>query len=185
MANMTKLVQRTIWVFLIALIIGAPPCHLYADDGVETAGDILQVALPVWAYAMTFTNDDSEGSIQFTRSFLTTMAATYTLKLTVDRERPNGGNMSFPSGHTSAAFSGAAFIQMRYGWLYGSMAYAGAAYVGWSRVVTDNHYPEDVIAGAGIGIISAAIFTKPYLDKIHILPFVSQERMGMTVSITW
>jgi membrane-associated phospholipid phosphatase len=103
----------------------------------------------------------------------------------VDRERPNGGDMSFPSGHTSAAFSGAAFIQMRYGWLYGSMAYAGAAYVGWSRVVTENHHVEDVIAGAGIGIISAAIFTKPYLDKIHILPFVSQERMGVTFLVKW
>jgi membrane-associated phospholipid phosphatase len=182
---MTKLVQRSVWVFLIALIIGVLPCHLYANDDVETAGDILQVALPVWAYAMTFTNDDSEGSIQFTQSFLTTMATTYATKLTVDRERPNGGNMSFPSGHTSAAFSGAAFIQMRYGWLYGSVAYAGAAYVGWSRVVTENHYVEDVIAGAGIGIISAAIFTKPYLDKIHILPFVSQERIGGTVSIAW
>ncbi len=182
---MTKLLQQTVWVFIITLIIGVHPCHLYAEDGVETAGDILQVALPVWAYAMTFTNDDSEGSIQFTQSFLAAMATTYTLKLTVDRERPNGGDMSFPSGHTSAAFSGAAFIQMRYGWLYGSMAYAGAAYVGWSRVVTENHHVEDVIAGAGIGIISAAIFTKPYLDKIHILPFVSRERMGMTVSIAW
>ena len=182
---MSKLLQRTVLFFVIALIIGTLPYRLHADDGVETAGDILQVALPVWAYAMTFTNDDSEGSIQFTQSFLTAMATTYATKLTVDRERPNGGSMSFPSGHTSAAFSGAAFIHMRYGWLYGSMAYAGAAYVGWSRIVTENHYVEDVIAGAGIGIISAAIFTKPYLDKIHILPFVSQERIGGTVSIAW
>jgi len=172
-------------MLIIILLLGTTPGNLHAQDAVETAGDILQVALPVWAYAMTFTNDDSEGSIQFTQSFLTAMATTYATKLTVDRERPNGGDLSFPSGHTSAAFSGAAFIQMRYGWLYGSMAYAGAAYVGWSRVVTENHHVEDVIAGAGIGIISAAIFTKPYLDKIHILPFVSQERMGMAIAIAW
>jgi membrane-associated phospholipid phosphatase len=177
--------RRSLWTFILILLLGVSPNPLHADDGVETAGDILQIALPVWAYGMTFIKDDSRGSIQFTQSFLTAMATTYATKLSVDRERPNGGNMSFPSGHTSAAFSGAAFIQMRYGWLYGSIAYAGATYVGWSRVVTENHYVGDVIAGAGIGILSAAIFTKPYLDKIHILPFVGKKQLGMTLTVAW
>ena len=182
---MTRSIRQAIGTFILILLLGTAPYPLHADDGVETTGDILQIMLPVWAYGMTFTKDDPQGSIQFAQSFLTAMGATYASKLSVDRERPNGGSMSFPSGHTSAAFSGAAFIQMRYGWLYGSMAYAGATYVGWSRIVTENHYVEDVIAGAGIGILSAAIFTKPYLDKIHILASVSKEQLGMTLTVSW
>jgi len=76
-------------------------------------------------------------------------------------------------------------MQMRYGWRYGGLAYAGAAFVGWSRVAADRHYMEDVVAGAGIGLASAAIFTKPYLDKIRVLPFVSQEQIGMCVAMAW
>jgi membrane-associated phospholipid phosphatase len=182
---MARYSRLAIGTFIFILLLGSSPGPLHADDGVETTGDILQVMLPVWAYGMTFAKDDPQGSVQFTQSFLTAMAATYATKLSVDRERPNGGNMSFPSGHTSAAFSGAAFIQMRYGWLYGSIAYAGATYVGWSRIETENHYVEDVIAGAGMGILSAAIFTKPYLDKIHILPFVSKDQLGMTLTVSW
>ena len=32
---------------------------------------------------------------------------THTIKRVVNKERPNGGDFSFPSGHTSAAFTGA------------------------------------------------------------------------------
>ena len=45
---------------------------------------------------------------------------------------------------------------------YGVPAYAAASFVAYSRVESREHYPRDVVAGAGIGILSSYIFTKPY-----------------------
>jgi hypothetical protein len=94
---------------------------------------------------------DSEGTKQWAEGALWTSVATHTLKFAVDEERPNGNdNNSFPSGHTSAAFQGAAFLQMRYGWEYGVPAYAAASFVGYSRVHGEYHYWRDVAAGAAL-----------------------------------
>jgi len=49
---------------------------------------------------------------------------------------------------------------MRYGRLCGGIAYAAVYYAGWSLVLSDNHHEKNVFAGAGIGIVSAAIFYK-------------------------
>jgi len=70
----------------------------------------------------------------------------------VDKKRPTGSNQSFPSGHTSAVFQGAAFIHKRYGLKQAAAAYIGATFVGYSRVESDKHFTEDVIAGAALGI---------------------------------
>ena len=135
---------------MILLFWGWIP-RVSAETSAESVGDILQIALPAAAFGMTFGYDDPGGRTQFYKSFFSTLGTTYALKLMVDKERPDGGNMAFPSGHTSAAFSGASFIQRRYGWKYGVPAYAAAAYVGWSRIDADAHYVEDVVAGAAIG----------------------------------
>ena len=86
---------------------------MFADEGIERSGDILQIALPAFAATMTFARDDGNGRSQFLKSFATTMGITYGLKLGIDKEHPNGGDMSFPSGHTSAALSGASFLEWR------------------------------------------------------------------------
>ena len=80
---------------------------------------------------------------------------TQVLKVTVDRTRPNGGGHGFPSGHASATFATAAVIARRFGWRYGSLAYAAAAYVAASRITDRQHYPSDVIFGAALGIAGA------------------------------
>jgi len=134
-----------------------------ASDGVETAGDVLQYVLPAAAAGMTLAYRDREGALQFGASAATTLAVTYGLKYTVNETRPNGGHQSFPSGHTSISFASAEFMRKRYGWEYGVPAYALASFVAYSRVEARQHYPHDVIAGAGIGILSSYIFTRPYL----------------------
>jgi membrane-associated phospholipid phosphatase len=127
----------------------------------EKAGDLLQIALPLSAYGMTYINEDKDGAIQFTKSFASTMLATQVLKHTVHKQRPEGDNLSFPSGHTSAAFSGAGFLHRRYGLTYGIPAYIAASYVGWSRVQTKAHYTEDVIAGAALALVINHYFVEP------------------------
>ena len=169
-------------IIVILLFWGCVP-RVSAQTSAETAGDILQVALPAVAYGMTFVYDDPQGRTQFYKSFFSTLGTTYALKLVVDKERPDGGKMSFPSGHTSSAFSGASFIQRRYGWKYGMPAYAAALFVGWSRIDSDAHYVEDVVAGAAIGIAFSAIFTTPFDTGIAIVPELGEDAFGVLVCV--
>lgn len=156
-------------------------------SGTEKAGDIIQVLVPLTAYSSTFYKHDPKGRDQFYKSFLTNLGMTYALKLSVNKRRPeNNGDYSFPSGHTSAAFQGAAFIQKRYGWNYGLPAYAAASYVGWSRVEgeSDKHDIVDVAAGAAIGIFSSYYFTQPYKNAT-VAPLVGNKTYGLIVSMDW
>ena len=133
---------------------------------VETTGDILQVVLPVGALASTYILDDKEGRVQFWQSYLSSISLTYLLKYTIDKPRPNNQrDDSFPSGHTTAAFSGAMFIQKKYGFKYGIPSLLMASFVGYSRVYAEKHFWEDVIVGASIGILGNLIFTKDYNNR--------------------
>jgi PAP2 superfamily protein len=77
------------------------------------------------------------------------------LKYTVQRQRPDGSNQqSFPSGHTSNAFAWATVGAYHYGWKLGVPGYLVAGLIGVSRMEKNVHYLSDVIAGAGIGILS-------------------------------
>jgi len=99
----------------------------------------------------------------------------------VKKKRPNGGGKSFPSGHTSSAFQGASFVHQRYGLKYALPAYLGAAYVGYSRVKSDNHHVEDVIAGAALGIVTNLYFTRRHQNYI-LHPIVGKDSLGFTVA---
>ena len=124
----------------------------YSDA--RKAGDILQMALPIAAISSTYYLDDSDGFKSFLKSYTITAASTYLLKITTHKLRPDeSDNMSFPSGHTSSAFSGASFIHFRYGFKYSIPLYFLASFTGYSRIYADKHYIEDVIAGAGLAIL--------------------------------
>lgn len=69
--------------------------------------------------------------------------------------RPSGEGKGFPSGHTAAAFFGAADLagkcfDDRPG--AGAFAYGAAALTGWSRVSAGQHTPQQVWSGALIGL---------------------------------
>ncbi len=133
------------------------------NETIELSGDIVQYALPTIAAISTiYLKDGTKPGLQFTKSLATAIFATHVLKFGIDKERPNGGSLSFPSGHTSAAFSGAAFIEKRYGLKWGVPCYVLASYVGWTRVDALKHDWVDVSFGAVLGVLSAYTFTKPY-----------------------
>jgi membrane-associated phospholipid phosphatase len=90
-----------------------------------------------------------------------TLTSTVT-KYGVARLRPIHGTHSFPSGHTTIAFTGATLIELNSGELLGIPAYALAAFTGFERVEAGRHFPSDVLAGAAIGTLSAGLF-----DALH------------------
>ena len=72
---------------------------------------------------------------------------------------PDG--FSFPSGHALSSFAAATSIFM---WdkRYGSIALAGAALIGFSRIYLCVHYLTDVICGALLGVVVGLIATWLY-----------------------
>jgi len=93
-------------------------------------------------------------------SVLLTEGFTELLKHTVNRERPaHDSHSSFPSGHTSFAFSTATFLQRRIADLDDGLGgdlsyllYLPATYVGINRVEANRHWPSDVAFGAFLGV---------------------------------
>jgi membrane-associated phospholipid phosphatase len=76
--------------------------------------------------------------------------------------RPNGySDNSFPSGHTATAFTGATALHKEYGMyrdpMYSVFGYTMAIGTGIGRQLNDRHWISDVLAGAGIGILSTEL----------------------------
>lgn len=122
-------------------------------------------------------------------SYALMSAVVFTLKSTTRVERPDAtGWNSFPSGHTATAFLGAEILRKEYWdvspWI-GVAGYAVAAGTGFFRMFNNRHWLTDVVAGAGIGILSAEagywlypvvarhLFPRLYEKNIYIAPQVS------------
>ncbi len=97
----------------------------------------------------------------FMQAQVLTSVATLALKHYVREERPNGSdNFSFPSGHTAQAFMGAALFDAEYpGQLKGLKIgmYTLAGLTGMFAMMNDRHWANDVLFGAGVGILSVRL----------------------------
>lgn len=173
-------------LLLLLLLVGPVADARASVESIEHNGDLLRDWIPRVAFATTlFYEDGWDGSIQFVESYVVTNLATAGLKRATHKRRPNGACCSsFPSGHTSRAFMGAAFINARYGWKWSVPAYAGATYVAYSRVHADKHDVVDVIGGAAVGIGTTFLFTRPY-EKVHVEPVAGDGYLGISVSGSW
>lgn len=124
------------------------------------ADDILQYA-PLVCYAgLEYVGLPSQRPIidralKGATSVIIYAALTNALKYTVCEPRPNGSRNSFPSGHSGTAFLGAELLRQDYGPWVGLAGYTVATGVGVMRILNGRHWFNDVIAGAGIGILSA------------------------------
>lgn len=129
-------------------------------------------------------------------SYLLMSATVLSLKSITKVERPDGSAYnSFPSGHTATAFAGAEFLWQEYKdvsvW-YGISGYIVATGTGIFRIYNDKHWLTDVVAGAGIGILSTkvAYWINPWMqEKIFkskeknttsiIAPFYNGKQLGV------
>jgi len=96
-------------------------------------------------------------------------AITYSMKEIIRRPRPyptypdikafeSETTLSFPSGHTSLAFTTATALSLKYPkWYVIAPTFFWACSVGYSRMNLGMHYPTDVLAGAVVGSGSAYV----------------------------
>ena len=108
-----------------------------------------------------------EHALFITESIVISSVTTWSLKKIVGRVRPAVNdptftavldlhNPSFPSGHTSEAFSMATSLSIKYPrWYVIVPAFTYAGLTGYSRLYLGVHYPTDILAGALVGSGSA------------------------------
>lgn len=110
-------------------------------------------------------NDDrtKRNALYMASSTVTTYLLNLAIKKLVRRPRPfitdvhltpvyRPGEYSFPSGHTSSAFSAVTSLSRVYPkWYVIAPSFLWASAVGYSRMYLGVHYPTDVTAGAILG----------------------------------
>jgi membrane-associated phospholipid phosphatase len=127
---------------------------------------------------------------------LVTIGATSLLKDVTDRSRPGGGAKSFPSNHSSEAFSSSTLAnrnlnsitmseKVRVPMQVGNILLATS--VGWARVEAGKHFPSDVLAGAALGHFLSAFIHDAFMGfpgddglGFHILPSKHGVMIGLS-----
>lgn len=135
----------------------------------------ISVATPVLIYTLGVIEKDNnvkQAAVFMGETFLVNAVITTAMKKSFKRDRPfvtypdidmqsNEGSYSFPSGHTSTAFSTATSLSMAFPkWYVVAPSFLWATAVGYSRMDLGVHYPSDVLAGAIVGCGSAFISQK-------------------------
>ena len=114
---------------------------------------------------------------------------TFGLKHAIGRTRPSGENdLSFPSGHTSTAFTAATVFGYHYGPLASVAGYAAASFVAASRLDASKHYLSDVAAGATIGYIVGRTVTRGQerrSRRLAWMPIVSPGTRTIGLALSW
>jgi hypothetical protein len=127
------------------------------------ADNYLQFSPALAVFSLKFAGNKGENSMfnsikLYATSTMLMAGTVYALKSTTRILRPDGSaRTSFPSGHTATAFAGAEFFHQEFKNTSPLLSYSGylaAAATGTLRMYNNKHYFSDVIAGAGIGILT-------------------------------
>lgn len=135
-ANDSKMGTTTDRVFSY---IGSP----YVVDA--SAALIFGVGALIKDEKLAFTGENLSEALVFTE------AVSGAMKLSFQRDRPNGGTYGFPSAHASRTFCAATVLEILHGPAIGVPAYLTAGLVAFSRMDANVHYLSDLIFGAALG----------------------------------
>jgi hypothetical protein len=119
------------------------------------------------------------------RAQLLTAGIVYGIKGAVQRQRPDGGAYSFPSGHAATTFATATVLWNRLGWKVGLPAYLFAGYVATSRVPDQRHYASDVAFGSGIGLAVGQAVSGGDRKRFAVAPLLGPRTAGVQFAAAW
>ncbi len=153
-------------------VSGINPQYPSSDlwKGVSSTAKPISVAVPLGMFAVALIEKNKthqSNALEALGSLAIAAGTTEVLKQLVKRQRPyqvyndiypDGveDSYSFPSGHTSVAFSTATSIAITSKkWYVTVPAFVWATSVGYARIYQGQHYPSDVFVGALIGSGSA------------------------------
>ncbi|HCN48398.1 MAG TPA: PAP2 family protein [Chryseobacterium sp.] len=137
--------------------------------------DYLQYAPAATVYGLKLAgvkgrNNIGRATLSYGTSLVIMAILVNSIKYTAKVERPDGSkNNSFPSGHAAMAFTNASFLHKEYGMVnsaYSIAGYGSATLTGLGRNLNNRHWVPDILAGAGIGIISTELGYF-FIDKIY------------------
>ena len=164
-----------------------------------TIDDFLQVSPLVIAGMMELAVKNSKSVrkkrvVNLIKTELIVNTLTVSMKSLTRVKRPDSESLnSFPSGHTSQAFALATFLYNEYGnnhspWVTAG-GYALALSTGVMRILNGRHWISDVVAGAGVGMLSANLgcmdwkINRNKKTALMIVPSFSNEFAGGTLIV--
>ena len=131
-----------------------PGFHTNVDDFLPYAPGVISLSLA--ASGVKGKHKLGDQIILALLSNVIAQGVTQSLKRIIAYPRPNGeDNHSFPSGHSTTAFTNATILHEEYGHrsvLYSVGGYTTATAVGTMRILNNKHWLADVLMGAGVGI---------------------------------
>ncbi|MES2446364.1 MAG: phosphatase PAP2 family protein [Bacteroidota bacterium] len=148
---------------------GHPHRQFIVDDYLQFAPGAAVFVLN--GLAVKGKNNVSDQSGIYLLSNIILNGTTQSLKRITAVTRPDGTPNAFPSGHAAEGFASAEFLRREYGeqslW-YTISGYTAAVSVGVLRMYNNRHWLSDVIAGAGVGVLStkASYWLYPKIKKI-------------------
>lgn len=126
---------------------------------------------------------DPSNGLAHIEGLLGTTIMVLAMKNSIHRTRPNGENEdSFPSGHTSAAFSSSGSLGYAYGYKAAIPAYLITSLTFLARLEDNKHWLSDLVVATSIGIFwgRASGVHHHYLSPIFL-----KEGGGVHFSMAW
>ena len=175
----------------------ADPEHGFGSS-LENIGDPFYngVAVAGFFVASRFADNLKVRSVSYDllNAFVVNWGYTTALKHIVHRERPDGSdNISFPSGHSSNAFTLATVVERHFGWKAGIPAYTFASAVAVSRLQRNKHWLSDVVGGAALGYVvgrsvvrvnGLPLDPKPS-PQVSVVPIVGPRTRAVSFSLSF
>ena len=136
----------------------------------------------VWGYgSLSGRNELRQTGHTMMEGLLLDAIVVNTLKTAIGRTRPDGSdNRSFPSGHTTAAFTISSILVRRHGWVIGLPAIGLATFTAIARMEDKRHYLSDVVAGAALGVAVGQLVTPhKHADRGGLQLVAGPSRVGL------
>lgn len=155
-----------------------------SDDYIAFAPGLIMLGLDL--FKVKSTSNFANQSAITAKSIILTLGVVNLLKYSTQVLRPDGSaKNSFPSGHTSFAFTLAEVLHQEFKdkpFIYIS-GYALATTVGAMRILNNRHWFTDVMVGAGIGMAATKLIyaTHQYkwkMNKGGFLPIIGGNQAG-------